>query len=159
MKKTETVEFNPEKGEISILGRRGVIIDVVSCCAKLDEMLGSGAEVVVHHMWYGYGYQLLDSIIEKEGNTLKEKLLKEMIKVSASTGLGKLSFTIIGKKRPFVEVTAENPPFKNEKGSVKRCLASFWAGIFSRYLQKQMICEDFHYDEKADTFTFTLRQA
>jgi hypothetical protein len=158
MTKKETVKFHPEKGEISILGRRGVLIDMALCCEKLDNMLGSGAEVVLHHMWYGYGYQLFDSIIEKKETAVELKALKKIVKISACMGLGSLDFTIIGKKRPYVEVAVKNPPFKNEKGSAKRSVASFWAGVFSRYFEKKVTCEDFHYDKKEDVFSFTLRQ-
>lgn len=158
MKKKEKVEFNLEQGEIVVMGRRGVLLDIVSCCEKLDEMLGTGAEVVIHRMWYGYGCQLLKNVVEKTSDAEKEKLLEELVEMNAAVGLGVLSFTIIGKKRPYVEVTVKNPPFKKIQGSVKRCITSLWAGIFSEYFQKQMVCEEYHYDQKTDTLTFTLRQ-
>ena len=158
MKKKEKVEFSPEQGEIVVMGQRGVLLDIVSCCEKLDEMLGTGAEVVVHHMWYGYGCQLLKNLTEKIGDAEKGKVLEELAEINAEMGLGVLNFTIIGKKRPYVEITVKNPPFKKIQGSVKRCITSLWAGIFSEYFQKQMVCEESHYDQKTDTFTFTLRQ-
>lgn len=156
IKISDGIEIDLEKGEIRLFGIRGVIIDPISCCKRIDKMLGSGGEVVIHNMWFEQGYTVFAEMIENNSEKTRERLLEQLARAQPINGWGKFSFAIVRRDSPLVEITAENPPFKTLKGSAKRLVSSFWEGVFSKYFERSVSSENFEYDAEKDEFKFVL---
>lgn len=57
---------------------------------------------------------------------------------------------------PIVEIVVKNPPIKTIKGSQKHLIGSFWAGAFTRYFNRQLMCKNFAYNVERDEFSCTI---
>jgi len=130
--------------------------DPVNLCERMDTMLGSGAEAIVHEMMSAYGYARFGAMLNRHPSNLDEKIASALINKLASSREESLSCTIEDEGIPKIKITIKNPPIKSTKGSAKRLLSSFWAGVFSRYYGKQLNCKDHCYNEGNDEFSFTI---
>jgi hypothetical protein len=155
----KTLHCDPKTGTLRAYGIRCAIIDPVSCCEKADEMLGTGGEVVIHHMWFGQGHQIFSELLKNNPNKTKGEVLQGLASAYPCLGWGILSFNIANRNPQTVSVTVKNPPFKTIKGSAKRLISSFWAGVFSKYFDTKMVAKKFQYDEKKDEFRFVLSKS
>lgn len=153
---SEEIEIDLDKGEIRLFGVRGVIIDPISCCRRIDKMLGSGSEVIIHNMWFEHGYTFLAEMVEKNPERTRERLLEQLVQAQPVVGWGRVSFAIIRRDPPLVEITVKNPPFRGLKGSSKRLVSSFWEGVFSKYFERSVSSENLRYDEGKEEFKFAL---
>lgn len=146
----------PEKnGEIN-LGMRALMMIPLSGCEKLDRIFGSGGEAIVHHMWFESGQSLFDNMLKCDPRKSLEELLSVLIKVQPSTGWGNISVKIVRAEPPMVDIVVKNSPVKTTKGSQKYLIGSFWAGVLSRYFNRQLICKNFGYDAEKDEFTCSV---
>jgi len=150
------VQFEPEKGEIRVLGVRCYFINPVSSCEKVDKIFGTGGEVIVHNVCYESGYELFDTIARSDPEKTKERLLTELVAAAPEMGYGIITITTLRKNPPTVKVTVKNPAAKTDKGSQKHIVGSLWAGILSKYFDKKLTSRDFHYDERKDELTFVV---
>jgi hypothetical protein len=50
----------------------------------------------------------------------------------------------------------KDPPVKTLKGSQKHLIGSFWAGVLSKYFDKQLTCKEFAYDAEKDEFSCVI---
>lgn len=156
IKISEGIEIDLDKGEISFFGIRGVMIDPISSSKRIDKMLGSGGEVIIHNMWFEQGFTVFTEMIKNNPEQTRERLLEKITKAHSAAGWGKLSFVIIRRDPPLVKVTAKNPPFEELKGSAKRLVSSFWEGVFSKYFERSVSSENFKYNVEKSEFEFVL---
>jgi len=154
--RTESVENQQEKGELRFLGTRGVITNPLSMCDKMDKMFGSGGEAIIHYMWFESGLELFGIMMKNSQNKSLEELLKALVDLQPNTGWGCVSLKIIRTDPPEVDIKVRNPPVKTVKGSRKHLIGSFWAGVLSRYFNRQLICKNFSYDADKDEFSCTV---
>ena len=145
---------NREKGETYIANLRVVSVSITNICKFLDEILGFGAETIVHYAWFNYGRNLFNKILERY-NT-KHEALEFLLTVHKLMGLGIPNLKIKNQTTPIIIVEIKNPPIKSLEGSAKRIIASFWAGILSEYYEKILTCIHFKYDERINTFSFLV---
>jgi len=155
VKKEQKVKLRAN-GEIRFFGVRALLMNPLAACEKLDRIFGSGGEAIVHHMWFESGQSLFDGMIKHNSMVNMEELLRALIDVQPSTGWGNMSVKIIRTSPPIVDVAVRNPPVKTVKGSQKHLIGSFWAGVFSKYFNRQLICKNFGYDAEKDEFTCTI---
>ena len=123
-------------------------------CEKMDKLLGSGAEVIVHQAWFSLGHAALGGVVVKNPNK-KGHALKELAKTSHLWPMG-ASYTIEDEHVPRIRVTVKDPPIKNTKGSAKRMISSFWAGAFSKYYEKELTAKDHQYNPETDELTVII---
>lgn len=126
--------------------------DPVNLCEKMDRMLGSGAETLVHEMMSAYGYARYGAVLAKHSSHLSEEPIKRLASIRDES----LSYNVEDESIPKVRVTIKNCPVRTTQGSAKRLISSFWAGVFSRHYMKQLNCRDHCYNEGDDDFSFTL---
>lgn len=149
----EETRSNRNKGEIVLFGVRSLVTNPIPACEKIDRLFGSGAEVIVHCMCFEVGYDLFDHMLLYSPNKSKEERLRELIDVQPQTGWGIVAIAIRRVAPPAVEIVVTNPPVKTLKGSQKQLIGSFWAGVFSRYFNRQLVCENFAYNIERDEFS------
>jgi len=155
-KKTEVEKeekLEQDKNEMNILGVRTLATNPIPACEKMDKMFGSGGEAIIHYMWFEQGHKLFDQILQNSPNKTKEELLKELIGIQPKTGWGTVTITILRSNPPTIEIVVKNPPVKTVKGSQKHLIGSFWAGVFTRYFEKQLTCKSFSYNAERDEFS------
>jgi hypothetical protein len=142
-----------EKRETTFHGVRTQVTNPIPACEKIDRMFGSGGEAIIHHMWFEQGLRLFDQMLQNSPNKTKEELLKKLVDVQPQTGWGTAKITIVRPNPPTIEIVVENPPVKTVKGSQKHLIGSFWAGVFTRYFNRQLTCKDFSYKAERDEFS------
>jgi len=142
-----------EKGEIRFCGVRVLVTNLAPSCEKIDRMFGSGGEAIVHHMRFESGESFFDTMVKcNPGKSLGE-LLKTLVDVQPRAGWGNVWLRIIGADPPMVDIVIKNPPVKTVKGSQKYLIGSFWAGVLSRYFNRQLVSKNFGYDAEKDEFS------
>jgi len=142
-----------EKREIPLQKWRGQVTNPIPACEKIDKMFGSGGEAIIHYMWFEQGLKLFEQMLQNSPNKTKEELLKELSDVQPQTGWGTATITIVRPNPPTIEIVVKDPPVKTVKGSQKHLIGSFWAGVFTKYFNKQLTCKDFWYNSEKDEFS------
>jgi len=125
----------------------------IYACEKIDKIFGSGGESIVHCMCFEQGLKLFDQMLQNSPEKTKEELLKELVETRLKTRWGSTTITIIRDNPPAVKVEVKDSPVKTVKGSQKHLIGSFWAGVFTRYFNKQLTCKDFSYHVEKDEFS------
>jgi len=128
----------------------------ISACEKIDRMFGSGGEAIVHYMWFESGWDLFDDMIKCNPAKSLEELLKALVDVQPRAGWGIVLLRIMRDNPPLVDIAVANPPVKTVKGSQKQMIGSFWAGVLSRYFNRQLVCKNFGYEAVKDEFSCTV---
>jgi hypothetical protein len=146
----------PDENKEIIFGVRSLMTSPLPACEKLDKMFGSGGEAIVHHMYLESGQNLFDNMIKCNPGKNLEGLLKALIDIQPRTGWGDVSIRSIHRNPPMVSIAVKDPPVKTVKGSQKYLIGSFWAGVFSRFFNRQLTCKNFGYDAEKDEFTCTI---
>jgi len=141
-----------EDGEIHF-GMRALMMTPLSGCEKLDRMFGSGGEAIVHHMWFESGQSLFNAMMKYNPSKNPERLLNSLIDATSHVGWGNISMKIIRRDPPMAAMVVKNSPVKTVHGSQKYLIGSFWAGVLSRYFNRQLICKNFGYDSEKDEFS------
>jgi len=143
-----------EKHKTVFHGVRAQVTNPIPACEKIDKMFGSGGEAIIHYMWFEQGHKLFDQMLQNSSpNETKEELLKELIDAQPQTGWGTATITIVRNNPPIIEIVVKDPPVKTVKGSQKHLIGSFWAGVFTRYFDKQLTCKEFSYNPERDEFS------
>jgi len=142
-----------EKREMTFHGVRTQVTNPIPACEKMDKMFGSGAEAIIHYMWFEQGLKLFDQMLQNSPGQTKQELLEELIDLQPQTGWGTATITIVRSDPPTIEIMVKNPPVKTVKGSQKHLIGSFWAGVLTRYFDKQLTCKNFSYNTERDEFS------
>jgi hypothetical protein len=151
-RKVSHLNFDYERGEIRLFGVRVAFTNLLPACEKMDQMFGTGAQVIISCMIFEQGRQLFEAMMRNNPGKSREELLKEMVNIQAQMGWGITNLEILSDKPPKIEVTVKNPFVKSLRGSSKYLIGSFWAGVLSEYFDKQLKCATFFYNEKEDEF-------
>jgi len=143
-------------GELRQYGARRMMMNPVAMCNKLDKMFGSGAEAIVHYMLFESGRDTFDTMVNDHLDKGRGELLKMLVDFQPCAGWGLASLTILHADPPMVNVAVKNPPIKTLKGSQKHIIGSYWAGVLSRYFNRQLVCKNLTYDAEKDEFRCTV---
>ena len=106
------VNFDRQKGEITVLGVRCFLINPIPSWGRVDKMFGTGGEVIVHNMGFEFGYEFFDAIIRNNPEKPKENLLTELVAAAPEMGYGIIVTTNPRESPPIVKVTVKNPAAK-----------------------------------------------
>lgn len=148
--------FYPERGEIIAYGRRLALWDPLLFHERIDEVLGSTAEILAHVAWYHNGYNDFDAAIERvKGVDLKD-LLKDFVHLDRYQGWGVTEYFIDDDLGPRITVTNSNPAVKTTSGSAPEIYMGYWAGVFSRYYGKRLTVKQKEYNKERDQLQFVL---
>jgi len=142
-----------DKREMNILGVRILVANPIPACEKIDKIFGTGGEAIIHHMWFEQGNKFFEQILQRFPDKTKEELLRQLINAQPQTGWGTAKITIVRTNPPTVEILVKNPPVKTVKGSQKRLIGSFWAGVLSKYFDRQLTPKNFAYHSENDEFS------
>jgi len=142
-----------EKREMTFHGVKTQVVNPIPACEKIDKIFGSGGEAIIHYMWFEQGFQLFDQMLQNSPDKSRRELLKELIGIQPKTGWGTVTINIVRHNPPTINIVVKSPPVKTVKGSQKHLIGSFWAGVFSRYFNRQLACKDFSYNAEKDEFS------
>jgi len=165
--KTNTIEYKKaeaekeekpgqDEREMNILGVRLIVANPIPACEKIDKIFGSGGEAIIHYMWFEQGNKLFEQMLQNSPDKTKEELLRQLIDAQPQTGWGTTKITIVRTDPPTVEIAVKNSPVKTIKGSQKRLIGSFWAGVFARYFDRPLTPKNFAYDNEKDEFSCSV---
>jgi hypothetical protein len=146
-------KLDREKRKTTFYGVRAQMTNVIPACEKIDKIFGSGGEAIIHYMWFESGLRFFDQMLQSASERTKEELLKELVDMQPQTGWGKATVNIIRNNPPTIKIVVDNPPVKTVQGSQKQLIGSFWAGVLTRYFNKQLTCKDFSYNTEKDKFS------
>jgi len=152
----EVESTNREKRENCFRGIRTQVTNPVPACEKIDKIFGSGGEAIIHYMWHEQGLQLFDQMLKNSPEKTREELLKELVDMQPQTGWGSATVTIVRQNPPTIGIVVKTPPIKTIKGSQKHLIGSFWAGVFTRYFNKQLTSKKFSYNAEKDEFSCVI---
>ena len=150
------LELNPDTGEMRLFGIRTVLVDPLTCCQRVDELLGSGGEIIIHFIWFEQGLQVFDKIAKDNPNRTRDEILKKIVDTQPLSGLGITTLTITHQNPLTARIVVKNPPFKTVRGSAKRLISSFWEGVLYGYSDQKVTSRNFRYDKERDEFRFTI---
>jgi len=155
---SEETFWDTEKGVLRIGGQRHTAIDAQTLCDHLDTLVGSKvAEVIMHNLEFRLGK--LDATRfrnEKPQATLQE-LVEYLAKTARLSGLGITNVTLLeNEKSDPVQIEIANPSVKGSAGAAKAFGFSWWAGVMTTLLDKQMEPHDIFYDREKDVIRCRL---
>jgi hypothetical protein len=151
-RRAPSLNFDYEKGEVRLFGVRIALANLLPACEKMDQMFGTGAQVIVASMIFEQGRQLFEALMRNNPDKSREDILKEIVDVQPQTGWGITTLRTLSENPPKIQVTVRNPLVKSLRGSSKYLVGSFWAGVLSEYYDRQLRCTDFAYNEREDEF-------
>ncbi len=154
-KSNQNLKCDYEKGEIRFFDTRVALTNLLPACKKIDEIFGSGAEVIVHCIASEQGRQLFETAKASNPNTNNEDLLKSIVAIQTRGGWGITQLKIINNNPAKIEVIIKNSPIKSLHGSRKHLICSFWAGVLSEYFDQRLNCASHSLDEEG-TFNCTI---
>jgi len=152
----EKTESERHKREMNVLGVMLSGADHVPACEKIDQIFGSGGETIIHYMCFEQGKRLFEKMLQNSPEKTKEELVRLLVDAQPQAGWGTVKTTIIHPNPPTVEIIVKNPPVKTVKGSPKRLIGSFWAGVFSKYFDRQLAPKNFAYNSEKDEFSCVI---
>jgi hypothetical protein len=141
------------KREIISLRVGGLTINPIPACEKIDQIFGSGGEVIIHYIWFEQGKNFFEQMLKNAPEKTKQELLKQLIDDQPQLEWGITKITILNNDLPAVEIIVKTPPVKTIKGSQKHLIGSFWAGVLSEYFERRLMPKNFNYNSEKDEFS------
>lgn len=145
---SEDVVWDKAKGQLRILGQRHAAVDIQGLCEHLDLIVGSMvAEVVMNQHEFRQGKDDAASIRREKPEAAIQELLDSFANAAALSGVGVVKVTIPEASPGPIDVEISNPCVKRTTGAAKSFLFSYWCGLFSQLLGKELKIDYVTYDE------------
>ena len=145
------VVSNTEKGELRISGMRLTAINAQALCDHLDSLVGVRvAEVIMHNLEFRLGK--LDGArvkAERPRATLQE-LVGHFTRDDRLSGFGVTKVTLPENVNRSIEIEILNPSVKGAGGAAKAFAFSWWAGVLTSLLDREMDVKYFLYYEEGN---------
>jgi hypothetical protein len=140
------VVSDPKRGELRIWGRRVMAVNAQELCNHLDTLVGlQVSEVIMHNLELRAGK--LDAAkvrAEHPERTLRE-LVDHFVRDDGLSGLGITKVTLSENANRPIEIEIANPSVKGTGGAAKAFAFSWWAGVFTALLDREMDVANFVY--------------
>lgn len=148
---------NEEKGELFVLGHRHVAIEVTDLLDLLDSLVGDHlAEVVMGNLERRLGNRDGHTIRQEQPHASIKEILDELAKADRISGVGVTSVKISQNTTDPIVVEISNPCTKKTTGSARAFASSYYCGILSGLLGRELEVADVTYDEATNVRNTSL---
>ncbi len=151
---SDDVVWDKAKGELRILGQRHAALDIQGLCEHLDLIVGPKvAEVVMNQHEFRQGKEDAASIRQEKPEAAIQELLDSFANAETLSGVGVVKVTIPEASLGPIDVEISNPCVKRTTGAAKSLLFSYWCGLFTQLLGKDLRIDHVTYDENKNLMT------
>lgn len=151
------MEFGETKGELRLLGRRQMVMNMDSLCDHLDTLVGSQvAEVIITSLELREGKEEAELFRREHPHASVDDVLNFFIEYDSLTGVGITSVKRPEDTRASIVIQISNPYIKKTTGSSKSLLFSWWSGVLSSVLHRDLDFESISYDPIKDVLSCTM---
>ena len=146
--------WDPENGEIRILGRRQVAIDAQTFCTLLDSLVGvQVGEVIMHNLRSRLGKIAAAELMKDMPGAKLGQLIDHLIKSERKSGIGETKVTLPESPISTIQIEVTNPAVKGPTGAAKSFVFSWWAGALSSLLGKECDIKNLQFTEGQNMIT------
>ena len=139
------------KGEFRFFGRRHAAVDAQSLCNHLDSLVGPVVgEVIMNNLETRLGKE--DGARMREANPKASvgELIKMLEETDLITGMGITKTVVPEDSNAPIMIETWNAVVKGDRGAAKSFLFSWWCGVLTAILGKELEVKTVQYDEKAN---------
>jgi hypothetical protein len=145
----DTVSWNPENGELVISGRRHMAIDIQALCRHVDLLVGPRvAAVIFNQHWFRLGREDAARIKVKKSTSDYSEIVDELVQHDRLLGSGVTKLTMPPNPNSPIELEISNPCLESSEGAGKAILTSYWCGVFTFLLGREVIASKLTFDHK-----------
>jgi len=138
-----------ERGELRVSGARLTAINAQALCDHLDSLVGAKvAEVIMHNLEFRLGKLDATRLRTEEPKATVHELVEHLARDDRLSGFGITKVTFPENAEDLAEIEISNPSVKGPAGAAKAFAFSWWAGILTALLGKEMDVEKFIYDRE-----------
>ena len=139
------------KAEFRLFGRRHAAIDAQSLCNHLDSLVGPVvAEVIINNLETRLGKEDGARMREANPKASARELTKMLEETDLISGIGITKTVFPEDPNAPIRIETWNPVVKGDKGAAKSFLFSWWCGVLTAILGKELEVKTVQYDEKAN---------
>ena len=155
---SEETFWDTEKGVLRIGGQRHTAVDAQTLCDNLDTLVGPKvAEVIMHNLEFHLGKMDATRFRNEKPQATLQELVEHLAKTDRLSGLGITNVTFLeNEKIDPIRIEIANPSVKGSAGAAKGFAFSWWAGVMTKLLDKQMEPNDIFYDKEKDVISCRL---
>jgi hypothetical protein len=145
---SEEVVWDKAKGELRILGRRHVALDIQGLCDHLDLIIGARvAEVLMNQHEFRLGKEDAANARHARPEATIQELVNSFANAETLSGAGVVRVAIPENSPRTIDLEVSNPCVKQTTGAAKSLLFSYWCGVFTELLGKEFEIDQVAYDE------------
>ena len=145
---SEDAVCDPEKGELCILGKRHIAVDVQTLCSYLDSLVGvKVGEVIMHNIEFSLGKMDAARLRAERPQSSLTELVEHLTNADRLSGTGITKVTLPENPQNRILIEVANPGVKGTAGAAKEFLVAWWAGAFSALYDKEFDVKHVAYDE------------
>ena len=154
---SNSIEFDEKRGEVRLLGSRQMVIDMDALCSHLDTLVGNQvSEVIVKNLELQEGKEEADRFLSSHPDAKVEEFIELMKRYDALSGVGITTVKLSENQDGPIFIEIANPYIKRTKGSSKSLLFSWWCGVLSGILHRELDLESITYDASSDVLRCTI---
>ena len=138
-----------EKGELRISGVRLTAINAQALCDHRDSLVGvKVAEVIMHNLEFRLGKLDGARVKAEDPQASLQELIGHFASDDRLSGFGVTKVTLPEQANMPIEVEIANPSVKGAGGAAKAFAFSWWAGVLTSLLDREMDARNFLYYEE-----------
>ena len=151
------IELDEKRGEVKLLGLRQMVIDMDALCNHLDTLVGNQvAEVIIKNLELQEGKEEAERFLRNHPDAKVEEFIDLMKRYDALSGVGITSVRFSENQDGLIFIEISNPYIKRTTGSSKSLLFSWWCGVLSGILHRELDLESITYDASSDVMKGTI---
>jgi hypothetical protein len=148
---TNEIVLNKAKAEFKLFGQRQALVDVKSLCDHLDSLVGPVVgEVIMSNLETRLGKEDGARLRTANPSATIEELVAKLEETDLITGMGITKVTLSKDPGTQIKVEISNPIVRANSGAAKSFLFSWWCGVLTSLLGRELDIKTVDYDEKAN---------
>jgi len=134
-----------------------MVIDMDALCNHLDTLVGNQvAEVIIKNLELQEGKKEAERFLRNHPDAKVEEFIDLMRRYDALSGVGITSVRFSENQDGLIFIEISNPYVKRTTGSSKSLLFSWWCGVLSGILHRELDLESITYDASSDVLKCTI---
>ena len=145
----ERVLWNHDGGEIVISGRRHMAIDIQALCRHIDQLVGPRVSAVIFNQhWFRLGREDATRVKLGKPTANYSEIVDDLVQHDRLLGLGVTRLMIPETPNSPIELEITNPCLESTEGAGKAILTSYWCGVFTFLLGKEVVAGELTFVNK-----------